>query len=100
MTHWTRIVVRRYCGACAELQLPGAAMLVIELVSAAGRRLEKLRCQACAGPAPADLPPATITPVPPRKVLEARDRFVFKGSTHPLDFKTAAGGREPGSDDE
>ena len=98
MTHWTRLETRRYCGACAELLPAGTAVLVLELVSGAGRRLEKIRCQACAGPAPPDLPaaPVLIGPAPARTF----ERFVFKGSTRPLDFKTAAGGREPGSDDE
>lgn len=92
MTQWVRAAVRVLCGGDPRHVIaPGEPMQVIALTGVHKRRV---RCAICAGePAPAFLPQAEETS-PSRPMAQiASSRLAF-------DWKHAAAGREPGSDDE
>jgi len=93
MKRWTRARIARRCGRCGALVAAGDPILELAIASV---RSVLLRCVACEGPAPADLPaPAERTPAPANALPFAR----FSPGLLPLDWKTAAAGaREPGED--
>src|SRR4029077_463894 len=70
MRKWTRVAVPSIlCGACGRELRTGDPLLLIERPRGAARPLRFVRCAACEGPAPPELPPyverATgITPTP------------------------------------
>jgi hypothetical protein len=77
MTTWTRDHTVRRCGHCGQEIPIGDVFLLLSLN---GKLLKKYRCQACAGPAPPDLP-TVIEEAPPPPALD----FTRIGLL-PLDF--------------
>ena len=80
MRHWTRSLRLQLCDYCHAYIQDGDPLLEIRLN---GVRRETVRCVACAGPAPPDLP--------------VYERQTTKPMTHlkkalPKDFKLAQGG--------
>ena len=62
MITWQRLIVARMCGYCGEVL---KADTPAQAISLSGIKRVLIRCQACAGPAPPDLPTAPV--------LSARD---------------------------
>jgi len=60
VTAWTRDRMMRHCGLCAREIPVGEVFQRIAFGS-----WKKYRCQACAGPAPPDLPAAIVRDEPP-----------------------------------
>lgn len=90
---WTRATLVEHCGLCGH-EIPSGEPVLLLKLPLLKRALK--RCKGCVGPAPPDLP----------AVIERRERPTFKPFVHiatgtdalPLDFKSAAAGREPGED--
>jgi hypothetical protein len=93
MRTWTRATISSFCGGCgAEIKRGDPHVLI----SLPGVSRKLVRCPACAGPAPPDLPALierspTTKPFTPLKAI---------AKSLPFDSRMAAVGREPGSDDE
>lgn len=93
MRTWIRVPTARLCGKCGEAMPAGAPAVLLTFGA-----ISKVRCEACAGKAPPDLPPiieraprvpTTMAPV------QSLSRML------PLDWRPATVGvtREPGEDD-
>ncbi len=69
MKTWIRATRNHLCGGCGEEIRTGAPELEVLITYLNGPRIRKVRCQACAGEAPPDLPalieraPAAMTPM-------------------------------------
>lgn len=103
MRTWTRTTaMETICGGpCVRRLARGTPVLHIQLE---GSTTKRIRCEQCAGePVPADMPPfveslkRAITPTP---IVREKPQLPFSRFQVPADFKMAAAGREPGSDDE
>ena len=64
MKEWKRTPVTVACGNCDALVAFGDPVLVMTLANV---RRKLVRCQACAGDAPPDLPPLETRPEPQRR---------------------------------
>jgi hypothetical protein len=89
MTMWERARRARHCGYCRGEIAAGDPILVIRFD--ASTRHDKIRCQACAGQAPPDLP----------EVIDRREELVQRvarlSQAAPLDVKQRQS-REPGEE--
>jgi hypothetical protein len=84
------------CGSCGTRLITGAALQVWTLP---GVRRQLIYCEACVGPAPADLAPLVVSVPEPawRPLVPIRSGVGLL----PLDWKArSAGDREPGEDDQ
>jgi hypothetical protein len=80
LTEWGYTEIEGHCGGCNALLAIGDP---IQLVEIPGLKRRLVRCEECAGPAPADLPPFVLpmrspqheTPMspPPREWMPYRD---------------------------
>lgn len=103
---WSRSAIPTRCGRCGELINKGDPVLLIAMVPrASGRALRFVRCGACEGPAPPDLPPLVErAPIAPSALHRVGSLLPFgREPVNPrrVDWKTrAAEGaeREPGED--
>lgn len=94
MRTWVRSYGQQKCGYCNRASRRGDPMQIVTPHPERGWTAKWLRCASCAeGSPPADLPTleekSAITPT-----MLTR----FTASSLPLDFKSAAAGREPGED--
>jgi hypothetical protein len=89
MKRWLRTPLDRYCGRCGGAIPTGAPILELSIASV-GHVL--FRCEACEGPAPADL-----APLAERAPAVAVPLTRFTPGMLPLDWKSQAS-REPGED--
>lgn len=96
MTSWTRAGRPQLCGRCGHTIERGEALFVIALAAVTQ---PKVRCGACAGPVPPDLPQLVVRA--PMQIPQSWTRFTQKSVVPMFDVKAAQlGEREPGSDDE
>jgi hypothetical protein len=95
MRTWTRapIGIAIRCGQCGAL-VPTGAPLVRITIAAVTRAL--VRCEDCAGPAPADLPALPVV-APVARAAAPAPGFVAVSAITP-DWRMRAAGREPGED--
>ena len=92
MRTWTRADRTLYCGGCGATLERG---MPIQLVKLLGVARVRVRCQACVGPAPADLPPLVAPPI----MFVPRVPIPVGVHVLPFDYKSAAAGdREPGEE--
>ena len=94
MRTWARVPIESVCGLCGHRIARGEPALAITI---RGLNAQRLRCAACGGGAPADLPPPIDHQVPIAAMAHSR---VERAPRLPLDFKSRAAEREPGCDDE
>ena len=103
MTTWIRATVSTQCGACNAIIAIGQPAQYVRLP---GIQRVRYRCEACAGPAPPDLPAVTDPPAVTllAATTTAQSRAVFESAQAiagrlPIDFRArAAGDREPGEE--
>lgn len=90
---WSRAVVPVRCGLCNGTIARGDALILVKLPLLIKRTL--YRCKGCVGPAPPDLPPLIERELPGYKPFV---HITTDAHALPLDFKSAAAGREPGEE--
>ena len=93
MRTWNRARSDGHCGSCRAPIAVGSPVLLIRFGGDTGRAL--VRCVACEGPAPPDLPTLVELKVIPIPIPMTR----FAAGMLPLDFKSRQMAREPGEDD-
>lgn len=96
---WIRLAIPTRCGRCGDLLGKGDPVLVIAMARArTGRALRFVRCAACEGPAPPDLPAFVerSTAIAPSALHRVGALLPFDR----VDWKTRAAEREPGCDDD
>lgn len=88
MTTWTRAMWPQQCGGCPRLIVVGEPVLERRI---AGVRRVLVRCQACGGGAPPDLPPLVAKAAPPvTPMVHIRTGL----SALPFDFKRRSSGED------
>jgi hypothetical protein len=95
MRTWARAPLGTHerCGQCGAAIPAGAPLLRITL-PAVVRALR--RCEACAGPAPPDLPPLPVVAPPPP--VAWTPAFTPTARIAAFDWRARAAGREPGEE--
>lgn len=102
MTRWTRAPQVKQCGGCNAFVPKGAPLLELTLTFDTGTgpvRVVKVRCGACAGPVPPDLPTEverTDARPLPSLFHSAQEVFSRIHKQRALDY--TAGERQPGED--
>lgn len=97
MRTWARHSERNRCGNCRREFAAGEPRQVIAPDASRAIKRQLVRCQQCAdGEPPVDLPSLVVRPV----AIDPSPMVRASKVAMPFDFKTAAAGREPGSDDE
>jgi hypothetical protein len=90
MMTWVRTPLEVRCGYCGHEIAIGAPVLSVTILGVSRARV---RCVACVGPAPTDLPPLMTRQVPIMPMLHVASGLGML----PLDFKQC-GAREPGEE--